>query len=583
MERKRGRQRKTGQLLVATSLVIVLVAGLVAVLGTMGSAATPIHRINAGGPDVSGPPTWNKDTKGSPSPFVNALATGNKTQTVTTAINMTHPSIPAGTPQAIFKAARFDPAENSRTWNGTSRCRRALYILRLYFAETVPELHGAGSAQVRRRAQRRRGARRLRHLRRRRRQQGGREDLRHRDRREPRHRLLPRRSTEADDERDRGGAGPGSAGRLERRGGPAGQPLRGRLRGARREVPSLRWREVAPRVRPGDPDVDHQEGVAVQGASHPGSHGRGKIYLLGGLTSWPTPDVGTVFIYDPDTNTVSQGTPMPASRQRGAGGVGVYDGKIYYAGGLHNGLAVNWFDVYDPVTDTWTQLPDMPTARDHFQASVLDGRFWAIGGRNVQPNETTAVNEAFDFGTGQWVTGFAPLPTPRGGFASAVLGRRDRHHRRRGLRTGLAHRRRLRSRDRHLALLGTDAEPAPRHPGRSLQRRHLHRRWCRRPGRRQLDQRARRAVPGRNRDEPYGLTPYSSSALGYPCRIRVRACALGCRNGTSGSRTRSTLTLRSRPVGTRPPPVPRARPSSRSRPSTPGTGAHPSSPPAAAR
>ena len=61
----------------------------------------------------------------------------------------------------------------------------------------------------------------------------------------------------------------------------------------------------------------------------------------------------------------------------------MYGGKIYYAGGLHDGKAVAWFDVYDPSTETWTQLPDMPRRRDHFQAAVVDGKFYAIGGRDT--------------------------------------------------------------------------------------------------------------------------------------------------------------------------------------------------------
>ena len=113
---------------------------------------------------------------------------------------------------------------------------------------------------------------------------------------------------------------------------------------------------------------------------------------------------------------------MPVGRERGAGGVAVYDGKIYYAGGLHAGVAVPWFDEYDPATDTWTSLPDMPEARDHFQAAVVGDRFYAIGGRNVGFNATTTVNDAFDMGTQAWITGLAPLPTPRGGFAAASVG-----------------------------------------------------------------------------------------------------------------------------------------------------------------
>jgi N-acetylneuraminic acid mutarotase len=109
-------------------------------------------------------------------------------------------------------------------------------------------------------------------------------------------------------------------------------------------------------------------------------------------------------------------------RGRGAGGVAVHNGKIYYAGGLHNGSAVSWFDEYNPVTDTWRKLPNMPRAKDHFHAAVVNGKFFAIGGRNTAINATLAANDVFNFSTGTWSSNRAPLPTKRGGFAAAVLG-----------------------------------------------------------------------------------------------------------------------------------------------------------------
>jgi hypothetical protein len=167
------------------------------------------------------------------------------------------------------------------------------------------------------------------------------------------------------------------------------------------------WSNVAPLPA----SIDHVQGVTYGG----------KIYYIGGLSNWPSPHVSTVYIYDPAANTFSQGQSMGA-RGRGAGGVTVNDGKIYYAGGLNNGVAVKWFDVYDPQTNDWDQLPDMPTARDHFHAAVLDGKLWAIGGRNVQIGSTTTANEAFSFASGTWSTSHAPLPTPRGGFAVGTHG-----------------------------------------------------------------------------------------------------------------------------------------------------------------
>lgn len=420
MEHRRDRQRKAGRTLVASSLVLVLVAGMVAVLGTMGNAATPIHRINAGGPDVAATPVWNKDTKGSPSAFVNAAATGNKTNSTTAAIDMSHPSIPAGTPQAIFKTIRFDPeALPNMQWD--IPVSPGAYTLRLYFAEVVSNFMAPGKRKF----------------------------------------DVEINGVEVLDGYDVFAEVGANKGVVKTYDIVTDANLDVDFFSAAHGKPMISAIEVEP--APGLPGdwrdetdlpVNRSEVAYVEldgkfhlfggGKSHHVynpvteswssakglpfkvhhiqgvTHG-GKIYLLGGLTSWPIPDIGNVFIYNPVGNTITQGAPMPASRQRGAGGVAVHDGKIYYAGGLHNGLAVNWFDVYDPATDTWSQLPNMPTARDHFQAALFDGKFWAIGGRDVQPNATTAVNEAFDFATGQWTTGYEPLPTPRGGFAASVV------------------------------------------------------------------------------------------------------------------------------------------------------------------
>jgi N-acetylneuraminic acid mutarotase len=168
------------------------------------------------------------------------------------------------------------------------------------------------------------------------------------------------------------------------------------------------WSTVAPLPAA----LDHIQGVELNGP----------IYYIGGLVHWPGPAASTVYVYDPVANTFTTGTPMPVGRERGAGGVGVFGDKIYYAGGLHDGVAVPWFDVYDTATKTWATLPDMPEARDHFHAAVVDDRLYAIGGRHAAINATTTVNQAFDFETGSWVTGLAPLPTARGGFATAALG-----------------------------------------------------------------------------------------------------------------------------------------------------------------
>jgi hypothetical protein len=166
------------------------------------------------------------------------------------------------------------------------------------------------------------------------------------------------------------------------------------------------WRTVAPLPR----NLDHIQGVVLNG----------RIYYVGGLAGWPKPHVGSVYVYDPGTNRFASARPMP--RGRGAGGVAVHGGKIYYVGGLHDGHAVRWFDVFDPKRDSWSRLPDMPQARDHFQAAVVGGRLYVIGGRDSVLGAEISETDAYDFATGKWVRGLAPIPTKRGGFAAAVVG-----------------------------------------------------------------------------------------------------------------------------------------------------------------
>lgn len=165
------------------------------------------------------------------------------------------------------------------------------------------------------------------------------------------------------------------------------------------------WDDLEPLPR----NLDHIQGVALDG----------RIYYIGGLESWPGPEVSSVYVYDPEADSFTEGAPMP--RPRGAGGVAAYDGKVFYAGGLHEGAAVPWFDSYDPEGDDWEELADMPRPRDHFQAVVVGDRFYAIGGRDRDIDALTSANDAFDLSTEEWVEGLAELPTPRGGYGAGEV------------------------------------------------------------------------------------------------------------------------------------------------------------------
>ncbi len=183
-------------------------------------------------------------------------------------------------------------------------------------------------------------------------------------------------------------------------------------------------------------DIHHFQAIAWNG----------KIYIVGAFTGgFPNENpLTTIKIFDPATNQLTDGATIPANRRRGSAGVAVYNDKFYVVSGNRLGhrkfLMDNqtiahapWFDIYDPVTDTWQVLPDAPRARDHFHAAVINNRLYAASGRrssweNGNFEATFAPTEAavdvFDFTTNQWLAGNDvpdDIPTQRAGASSVVF------------------------------------------------------------------------------------------------------------------------------------------------------------------
>ena len=156
----------------------------------------------------------------------------------------------------------------------------------------------------------------------------------------------------------------------------------------------------------------------------------GKVYAIGAFECcFPDEAIHPeIKLYDVATDSWSDGSPIPANRLRGSAGAVNYNGKIYLVGGNtqgHNGGAVSWFDVYDPVNDSWQVLPDAPSARDHFFAAIVGDKLVAASGRqSALPNPfngTVSTVDVYDFTTGQWSTESA-IPTPRAGAMTVTFG-----------------------------------------------------------------------------------------------------------------------------------------------------------------
>jgi N-acetylneuraminic acid mutarotase len=99
--------------------------------------------------------------------------------------------------------------------------------------------------------------------------------------------------------------------------------------------------------------------------------------------------------------TVKELPFIPKGPHGGISGAGmvVVDGKIYLAGGFipegdgtqETGYRTSrWAHRYDPATDQWTQLPDLPARREYTRAIATDDAVFVLGGavqgRPAQPS-----------------------------------------------------------------------------------------------------------------------------------------------------------------------------------------------------
>ncbi len=143
----------------------------------------------------------------------------------------------------------------------------------------------------------------------------------------------------------------------------------------------------------------------------------GKIFVIGGSLRLEWDEYGdmsisTVEMYDPETDTWEGKANMPTVRSNVS--VSVVDGKIYAIGGskmkkiqVPRGFRTGseelpTVEMYDPVTDTWTQKKEMPTPKKT-KTCVVDRKIYAIGGWSTA-NEQSQLEtvEVYDPATDTW-------------------------------------------------------------------------------------------------------------------------------------------------------------------------------------
>jgi N-acetylneuraminic acid mutarotase len=82
-------------------------------------------------------------------------------------------------------------------------------------------------------------------------------------------------------------------------------------------------------------------------------------------------------------------------------GAAVLDGKLYVVGGWNNpNDYYSTVEAYDPVTDTWDPVSNMPTARDQTIVNAVNGKLYVAGGTTEV--DWTRVLEVYDPAADSW-------------------------------------------------------------------------------------------------------------------------------------------------------------------------------------
>jgi len=135
-------------------------------------------------------------------------------------------------------------------------------------------------------------------------------------------------------------------------------------------------------------------------------------------------------VYDPATNTWAAKQVLPTPRS--AMFAGVVNGKIYLIGGrvgtafATTGSVTDIVEEYDPATDKWGFLKDrMPTPRDEGVAGVYNNRIYVAGGESITAlnNSVSRAFEAYDPASNSWQA-LGNMPLARYGLAGGIIGNR---------------------------------------------------------------------------------------------------------------------------------------------------------------
>ncbi|HYC52573.1 MAG TPA: kelch repeat-containing protein [Gemmatimonadaceae bacterium] len=142
----------------------------------------------------------------------------------------------------------------------------------------------------------------------------------------------------------------------------------------------------------------------------------GKIYVAGGRV----PRGNDFAVYDPETDEWEELPPLPSQRNHIAGAA--INGRIHIVGGrLGNGLSPlksDAHEVFDPVTETWTTAAPMLRGRSGMNSVVAHGCYHVWGGE--APTGMTPDHDVYDPRSDTWFS-LKNMPIPIHGVVGSAF------------------------------------------------------------------------------------------------------------------------------------------------------------------
>ena len=151
----------------------------------------------------------------------------------------------------------------------------------------------------------------------------------------------------------------------------------------------------------------------------------GKVLVAGGLTwtnnNWAS--TSTAGLFDPASNTWSATGSMITPR-RTHFMIRLVDGRVFVGGGTSDDGDVKSAEIYDPVTEIFTSVPDMPETRSNVHAALLpNGNVLVVGGYNSGTGHLTSA-VIYNVSSNSWSTVNSQMQTAHD-YGAAIVALND--------------------------------------------------------------------------------------------------------------------------------------------------------------